>query len=122
MIVTARASHVPHPPRKVELIAASVLGKKASVALTALEFTPKAAAGIVIKVIKQAIANAKTNFKLDPDSLYVDEIFATKGKSWKKVRFAGRGRRRMYEKTTAHLTVRLASKEVSKSKNITPKK
>jgi large subunit ribosomal protein L22 len=109
MIITAKGSHLPHPPRKVQLIAKMIAGKKAISALTTLEFTQKHAAKAVARVLKQAIANAKNNLKSDPNTLFIDQIFATKGRSMKKVRFAGRGRRRLYEKTTSHLTVNLKS-------------
>lgn len=114
MEVIAKASHIPHSPRKVNLIAKAMVGKKAQEALNILEFTPKEAAGAVIKALRQAVANAHNNFKLASDGLYINEMFATKGRSWKKVRFAGRGRRRLYEKTTAHLTIKLISKEQPK--------
>jgi large subunit ribosomal protein L22 len=109
MTITAKASHLPHPPRKVQLIAKMIAGKKAINALTTLEFTEKHAAKAVARVLKQAISNAKNNLKSDPNTLVIDQIFATKGRSWKKVRFAGRGRRRLYEKTTSHLTINLKS-------------
>lgn len=107
MIITAKASHIPHPPRKVQLIAKMISGKKATSALTTLEFTQKHAAKAIARVLKQAIANAKNNLKTDPNTLIIDQIFTTKGRSSKKVRFAGRGRRRLYEKTTSHLTINL---------------
>jgi len=109
MIITAKGSHISHPPRKVQLVAAAIAGKKAADALTTLKFIPKHAAKAVTRVLKQAIANAENNYKLDPKTLIIDTIFATKGKSRKKVRFAGRGHRRLYEKTTSHLTVNLKS-------------
>jgi len=109
MIITARASHLPHPPRKVQLVAASLSGKKATAILAKLEFVPKQAAKAVAQVLRQAIANAQNNYKLDPEKLIVDSVFTTKGKAYKKIRFAGRGRRRFYERTTSHLTINLKS-------------
>src|SRR3989338_6317915 len=111
MQLIPRPSHLPHSPRKVQLIAASLPGRKVTDALTSLKFNPKHAGAYVVKVIKQAVANAKNNFKLDQNTLVIKEIYATKGRTWKKVRFAGRGRRRMYEKTTSHLTIKLESVE-----------
>ncbi len=111
MLINARASHMPHSPRKVQLIAAALLGKKVDDALTLLKFSPMHASAGLVKVLKQAIGNAKTNFSVDSANLVIKEAFATKGRTWKKVRFAGRGRRRMYEKITSHITIRLESKE-----------
>ena len=59
-------------PRKARVIVNLVRGRQAGEALQLLEFTRKAAAPIVKKLIESAVANAKTQSPgVDVDSLFV---------------------------------------------------
>ena len=109
MIITARASHISHSPRKVNLVAKSIVGLSAAKALEQLNFTFKRASNPVSKVLKQAIANATNNLKLDAKTLIVDTAFATKGRTLKRGHFGGRMRYKPYERIASHLTVNLKS-------------
>ncbi len=80
-------------PQKLNLVAASIRGKKVERALTELEFSKKKAAEDVRKVLQSAIANAENNHNLDVDSLVVSE--ATVGKNLVMKRFRARARGRV---------------------------
>lgn len=112
MIITAKASHLSHTPRKVNLVAKSIVGLPAEKALDQLQFTLKRASNPVSLVLKQAIANATHNFQLSSKDLIVARAFATKGRTLKKGLFGGRMRFKPIEKTASHLTIELKSKEV----------
>ncbi len=112
MIISARASHISHTPRKVNLVAESIVGMPADKALDKLHFTIKRASAPVSLVLKQAIANATHNFQLDAKGLTVFRAFATKGKTLKKGLFGGRMHYKPVEKTFAHLTIELKSMPV----------
>ncbi|MDP2651605.1 MAG: 50S ribosomal protein L22 [bacterium] len=60
-------------PRKVRLVTELVKGKKIPAALAALQFLPKRAAEPVAKLIKSAVANAKSRGE-NPDELTVKNI------------------------------------------------
>lgn len=109
MIITARASHLPTTPRKMNLVAKSIAGLPATKALGRLKFTAQRASQPITKVLKQAIANATNNFQLDPKTLIIDTIFATKGRTLKRNLFGGRMRYKPFEKTASHLTINLRS-------------
>ncbi|OGD71113.1 50S ribosomal protein L22 [Candidatus Collierbacteria bacterium RIFCSPLOWO2_01_FULL_50_23] len=109
MIITAKASHISHSPRKVNLVAKSIVGLPAAKALEQLNFTFKRASNPVSKVLKQAIANATNNLKLDAKSLVVETAFATKGRTLKRGLFGGRMRYKPFERTASHLTINLKS-------------
>ena len=79
-------------PRKLDLVAASIRGKKASAAVSALTFSKKRIAQDVKKALNSAIANAENNHNLDVDRLVVAE--ASVGKSLVMKRFLTRGRDR----------------------------
>ena len=78
--------------RKLNLVAGLIRGKKAEDALNILQFSPKAMAVDVRKVLASAIANAENNHNLDVDALVVSE--ASVGKSISMKRFATRARGR----------------------------
>ena len=77
-------------PQKLNLVAALIRGKKASVALADLEFSRKRISDTVRKTLESAIANAENNHNLDVDALVVAE--ASVGKALTMKRFHARGR------------------------------
>jgi large subunit ribosomal protein L22 len=79
-------------PRKLNLVAQTIRGKKAGVALNELTFSPKRVAKVVKKVLQSAIANAENNHDLDVDDLFVSE--ASVGKNLVMKRFMARARGR----------------------------
>ena len=77
---------------KLNLVAGLIRGRKVEEALNILQFSPKAMATDVRKVLASAIANAENNHNLDVDALVVSE--ASVGKSISMKRFATRARGR----------------------------
>ena len=69
-----------------------IRGRKVEEALNILQFSPKAMATDVRKVLASAVANAENNHNLDVDALVVS--VASVGKSISKKRFATRARGR----------------------------
>jgi len=80
-------------PRKLNLVAQLIRGKKVSVALADLQFSRKRIAGEVRKTLQSAIANAENNHDLDVDNLIVAEAHV--GKSLVMKRFSPRARGRV---------------------------
>jgi large subunit ribosomal protein L22 len=98
-------------PRKLNLLAQLIRGKKASAALAELTFSKRRIAKDVKKVLQSAIANAENNHQLDVDRLYVKE--ATVGHSFALKRFhaRARGRGAGISKPFSHLTVVVRERE-----------
>jgi large subunit ribosomal protein L22 len=92
-----------------------IRGKKAVEALTILSFTTRKSAPIVLKLLKSAIANAKNNFKLNEEDLYISKITADEGQKLKRWHPMSRGRAYPIEKKTSHITI-ILSNEKPKSK------
>ncbi|AUG52291.1 MULTISPECIES: 50S ribosomal protein L22 [Thalassospira] len=80
-------------PRKLNLVAESIRGKKAETALAELTFSNKRISNDVKKLLESAIANAENNHQLDVDRLYVKE--ATVGKAFVMKRWRARARGRV---------------------------
>ncbi len=79
-------------PRKLDLVAATIRGKKASLAVNELTFSKKRIAIDVKKALNSAIANAENNHNLDVDALIVTEASVGKGLSMKRFATRARGR------------------------------
>ncbi len=110
-------------PKKANLIASLVRGKKVSEAIDTLSFTPKKAAPIIKKLLESAAANAENNFKQSKESLMIKEIIVTEGPTYKRRVEISKGRAHPILKRTSHITVKLESqdqkKEVKKAEDKT---
>ncbi len=78
--------------QKLNLVAATIRGRKAEDAMNILSFSKKGMAVDARKVLASAIANAENNHNLDVDALVVQE--ASVGKALSMKRFATRARGR----------------------------
>jgi large subunit ribosomal protein L22 len=98
-------------PRKLNLLAQMIRGKKVDTALAELEFSRKRIAKDVRKCVMSAVANAENNHNLDVNDLVVKEAFV--GKNLVITRFHARGRGRMspIEKPFSQLTVVVKEKQ-----------
>ncbi|OAN53816.1 50S ribosomal protein L22 [Paramagnetospirillum marisnigri] len=101
----AFASTIRTSPRKLNLVAESIRGLKAEVALNALFFSKRRIAVEVRKVLQSAIANAENNHQLDVDRLYVAEAHVGKAMVMKRFASRARGRSTRIEKPFSNLTV-----------------
>ncbi|MGB3719877.1 MAG: 50S ribosomal protein L22 [Proteobacteria bacterium] len=92
-------------PRKLNLVASMIRGKKVNVALADLEFSRKRIAQDVRKCVMSAVANAENNHGLDVDDLIVAEAYVGKNLVMKRFHARGRGRSAMVKKPFSQLTV-----------------
>jgi len=92
-------------PKKANLVAGTVRGKKVTEALDILKFMPKKGADLLYKVVHSAASNAKNNFKQSIDELYITQILVTKGPTYKRSLPISRGRVHPIAKRTSHITV-----------------
>jgi large subunit ribosomal protein L22 len=104
MEVKAKLRFTRTAPRKARLVADLIRGKTSEEALKILMFTPKAAARIIIKLLRSAIANA-TQKKVDVDRLYVKTIAVDQGPTMKRFMPRAMGRATPIRKRTSHITI-----------------
>jgi large subunit ribosomal protein L22 len=97
--------------RKLNLVAQSIRGKSAEVALAELTFSKRRIARDVRKVVQSAVANAENNHQLDVDRLYVAEATVGKGLVMKRWRARARGRVGRILKPWSSLTVIVRERE-----------
>lgn len=97
--------------RKVKIVADLIRGKNVDEAMAILEFTPKAGAEVLIKLLKSAIANAENNNMMNHSKLYIAEIYSNQGPTLKRIRPAAKGSAVRIRKRTSHTTIVLKEKE-----------
>jgi large subunit ribosomal protein L22 len=98
-------------PRKLNLLAQLIRGRKASDALNQLTFSRRGIARDVKKVLMSAIANAENNHDLDVDRLVVREATVGKSLVMKRFRARARGRAGRIEKPFARLRIVVEERE-----------
>ena len=101
-------------PRKARMVVDLMRGKSAAQALQMLQFTNKAGAPFVRKVIESAVANARTTDPtVDVDALYVSMASVDKGPNSHMRRWRPRamGRATRIQKGVSHITIVLDSRE-----------
>ena len=103
-------------PRKARLVIDLIRGQDVGSALSILKFTPKAAARVVEKVLKSAIANAVDQEIGDPDDLRVSRAYVDGGAIMKRFRARSMGRANPIKKRTSHITVVVASVQGARHK------
>ena len=111
MQVRAEQKHILISPRKLRLVIDQVRGLPADQAMVILDYIPKKGAKFVQKTLASAMANARNNYDLDTDNLYVAEIYANEGPRLKRMKAGARGRYKPRVRRTAHLLVVLAERE-----------
>jgi large subunit ribosomal protein L22 len=123
MAVVAKLRYLRIAPRKVRLVTDLIRGKTVEEAQTILNFTTKRAALPLLKLLKQAIANAKNNFQLDETNLFIQKITVDEGPKLKRWRPRARGMTYPIQKKTSHITIVLneiekKAKKIKKAKKV----
>ena len=86
MEARACARYVRVTPMKARRVVDLIRGLPTDEAQAVLRFAPQAASEPVGKVLDSAIANATNNHSLDPNDLFVSEIYVDEGPTMKRFR------------------------------------
>lgn len=105
MEVKARLKNAPLSAQKCRLVADMIRGKDVSKALDILRFTPKKGAGLILKLLESALANAENNYGLDIDELKVGIIFVDEATTLKRIRARAKGRANRISKRNCHVNL-----------------
>jgi large subunit ribosomal protein L22 len=105
MQVSARLRHARIAPQKCRLVADEIRGLQVEKALNLLNFSPKKAATMLLKVLESAIANAEHNEGADIDELKVAAICVDEGRTLKRFQARAKGRGNRILKRNSHITV-----------------
>jgi ribosomal protein L22 len=111
IVVRASSRYVRIAPRKARLIADQVRGLQIDRARALLQFSPRAAAQDIGKLIESAAANAENNHDLVADEMRVAEITVDEGPTLRRFRPRALGRATPINKRTSHIAVALSPEE-----------
>jgi large subunit ribosomal protein L22 len=103
--------HARISPRKVKIVCDLIRNQDVDSALAILKHTPKAASELLFKLVSSAASNAENNHAMDPDSLYISEVYASPGKTMKRWMPRARGSSNRILKRTSHITVVVKERE-----------
>lgn len=110
MEIKAKLNYLRIAPRKVRLVADLMRNMDVKEAEIQLKFTPKRVTEPLLKLLKSGIANAKNNFNIEKDFLYIKELRINEGPPFKRWRPVSRGRTFPIMKRTSHIDLVLGVK------------
>ena len=106
--VSATAKYVRMAPRKVRMVVDTIRNKSVERALETLQFSSRAAAEPVAKVLRSAVANAENNNGLRARNLVIKSAYVDEGPTLKRIRPRAKGSASRINKRTSHITVVVA--------------
>jgi large subunit ribosomal protein L22 len=108
MEVAAKLKYARISPQKCRLVADQIRGQSVAEARNILQYSPKKAAAIVLKVLDSAIANAEHNLAADIDELRVSGVQIDGAPFYARYRARAKGRGARILKRNSHITVQVA--------------
>ncbi|MDE2311978.1 MAG: 50S ribosomal protein L22 [Patescibacteria group bacterium] len=116
-LVKASARDLRIAPRKMRLVTNLLKGLSVNDAMIQLQYLEKKGAPMVAKLLQSAVANAKNNFSMDPDHLFIKSITADMGRAMKRYFPRARGSAFVIRRKMTHVNVVLEErKQASKRK------
>lgn len=107
MQVSAKLKNLRVSQRKTRLVADMIRGKDVAFAKTQLQFSNKKTSSDLLCLLNSAIANAKNNFRLDEQNLFVEKIVVEEGTTLKRWRPRAMGRAGAIRKRTCSVIITL---------------
>ena len=102
---SAKLSYARMSVQKACFVLDAIRGKDVKTALAIVMYNPRYASSVIEKLLKSAIANAENNNGMNIDDLYVEECYANKGPTMKRIRARAQGRAYRIEKRLSHITI-----------------
>ena len=102
---SAKLSYARMSAQKAGFVLDAIRGKDVTTALGIVTYNPRYASSVVKKLLESAIANAENNNGMKREDLYVEECYANKGPTMKRIRPRAQGRAYRIEKRMSHITI-----------------
>jgi large subunit ribosomal protein L22 len=116
MQIRAEQKNSRQSPRKVRLVANQIKDLPLEQAFVQLSLMERKASLVLLKVLRQAVANALNNHQLNMQDLAIKSIVVKTGPTYKRMRAVSRGRGHRILKRTCHVEVILTTKSDSATK------
>ena len=101
----AKISYARVSVQKACFVLDAIRGKDVNTALAIVTYNPRYASTVIEKLLKSAIANAENNNNMKAENLYIEECYANKGPTMKRVQPRAQGRAYRIEKRMSHITI-----------------
>ena len=102
---SAKVSYARVSVTKACFVLDAIRGKDVQTALAILAYNPRYASSVIEKLLKSAIANAENNNGMKAENLFVEECYANKGPTMKRIQPRAQGRAYRIEKRMSHITI-----------------
>ena len=102
---SAKLSYARVSVQKACFVLDAIRGKDLETAIGIVTYNPRYASTLIKKLLESAAANAENNNGMDRSRLYVEECYANKGPTMKRVKPRAQGRAYRIEKRMSHITV-----------------
>lgn len=102
---SAKLSFARMSVQKAGFVLDAIRGKDVRTALAIVTYNPRYASSVIKKLLESAVANAENNNGLKADGLYVEECYANKGPTMKRVKPRAQGRAYRIEKRMSYITI-----------------
>lgn len=105
MEVKAHLNYLRMSPRKVRLVANLIKGLDTKRAELELQYVGRRSAEPLLKLLRSAVANAKHNFQLPEEGLYIKSILVNQGPTLKRFMPRAFGRAAPVRKRSSHVSL-----------------
>ncbi len=102
---SAKLSYARVSVQKACFVLDAIRGKDVATALGIVTYNPRYASTVIEKLLKSAIANAENNNGMKAENLFIEECYANKGPTMKRVKPRAQGRAYRIEKRMSHITI-----------------
>ena len=102
---SAKISYARVSVQKACFVLDAIRGKDVATALAIVTYNPRYDSTVIEKLLKSAIANAENNNGMKAENLFVEECYANKGPTMKRIQPRAQGRAYRIEKRMSHITV-----------------
>ena len=103
-------------PRRARAVVDLIRGQEVPHALTVLKYTPRAAAKVVEKLLRSAVANAEQKEMGDSEAMWIAHAYVDGGPTYKRFRARSMGRANSVHKRTSHITIVVAAPDAAPRK------
>lgn len=111
----AKLTNARIPVQKACFVMDAIRGKDVTTAIGILEYNPRYASSVILKLLKSAVANAENNLGMSVDHLYIAECSASNGPIMKRIQPRAQGRAYRILKRMSNLYITLDEKKVEEA-------
>lgn len=107
----AKLTYARIPVQKACYVMDAIRGKDVTTAIGILQYNPRYASEVILKLLNSAVANAENNLGMNAANLYVAECNASNGPIMKRIQPRAKGRAYRIQKRMSNLTIVLDEKK-----------